>query len=73
MAERPQLYKHFGPELIQAMIAFMVEQLNLVRSFHELQQLTEPQVEATIQNKFNELTADLELPSPWPLGPKKGV
>lgn len=60
MAHRPELYGHFGPELIHALVILVVEQLNTVRSFHELQSITMQQVEAALQTKFDELTAALE-------------
>lgn len=61
---RPELYKCFGPEMIHALVILVVEQLNMVRSFHELQQITIQQVETALQLKFDELTANLnpELP-----------
>lgn len=56
---RPQLYNHFGPEMIHAIVILIVEQLNVLRSAAGLPDITKAQVETALKTKFDELTDEL--------------
>ena len=58
---RPQIYEHFGPEMIHAMVILIVEQFNVLRVKAGMPEITKTQVENQLKTKFDELTADLDL------------
>lgn len=58
---RPQLYNHFGPEMIHAIVILIVEQLNVLRNKAGLPDITKAQVETALKVKFDELTDELNV------------
>jgi len=54
--QRPQLYDHFGPELLHAIVVLLVEQLNVLRKKAGLKSINTEQVQTTLKTKFDELT-----------------
>jgi len=58
---RPQVYEHFGPEMIHAMVILIVEQFNVMRVKAGLPEITKVQVETALKTKFDELTAELDF------------
>lgn len=56
---RPELYLHFGPEMIHAIVILLVEQLNVLRSAAGLPDITKAKVETALKTKFDELTNEL--------------
>ncbi len=56
---RPQIYEHFGPEMIHAIVILIVEQFNVLNVKAGLPQITKDQVETALKTKFDELTVEL--------------
>ena len=56
---RPELYLHFGPEMVHAIVILIVEQLNVLRNKAGLPDITKAQVETALKAKFDELTDEL--------------
>lgn len=61
---RPQIYEHFGPEMIHAIVILIVEQFNVLRVKAGMPEITKRQVESALKTKFDELTADLDFTKP---------
>ncbi|OGN96286.1 MAG: hypothetical protein A2Y89_02680 [Chloroflexi bacterium RBG_13_51_18] len=58
---RPQVYEHFGPEMIHAIVILIVEQLNVLRAKAGMPVITKEQVETALKTRFDELTADIDF------------
>ena len=58
---RPQVYEHFGPEMIHAIVILIIEQFNALRAKAGMPVITKAQVEKQVKDKFDELTADLDF------------
>lgn len=56
---RPQIYEHFGPEMIHAIVLLIVEQFNALQTKAGLPKITKAQVETALKTKFDELTTEL--------------
>lgn len=56
---RQQVYEHFGPEMIHAMVILIVEQINILRVKAGLPEITKDQVQAKLKTEFDRLTMEL--------------
>lgn len=56
---RPQVYEHFGPEMIHAIVILIVEQFNVLRVKAGMPQITKDQVQAALKAEFDRLTTEL--------------
>ncbi len=55
MAAREELYRAFGPKLIEANSMLILEQLNVLRMKANLPQLTMPQYIDALKNKLDSI------------------
>ena len=52
---REELYKHFGPKLIEAVVLVVKDEINLLRTEHSLPERTNEQIVGAIGNKLNSI------------------
>ena len=50
---REELYEHFGPKLIEAVVLVVKDEINLLRTQHGLSDRTNEQIIGAIGNKLN--------------------
>ena len=55
MGARDQLYRAFGPKLIEALARVIVDEINILRNQHGLTSRTKEQVVNAITNKYQEI------------------
>lgn len=53
---RQELYKRFGPQLIEAIVIVLKEEINKLRKDASLSEYTDSQLMTTIENKLNGLS-----------------
>jgi hypothetical protein len=53
---RDELYKMFGPVLIEAIVLIIKDEINILRSQHGLPERTNQQIVDVIENKISKLS-----------------
>lgn len=56
MIARDELYRKFGPILIEALVLIIKDEINLLRTEHGLSERTNQQLMDAIENKLNNLS-----------------
>jgi hypothetical protein len=56
MIDRDQLYKKFGPVLVEAIVLIIKDEINILREEHGLEPRTNQQLINTIKNKLDSLS-----------------
>ena len=52
---REELYKYFGPKLIEAVVLVVKDEINLLRTQHGLSDRTNEQIIGAIENKLDNI------------------
>ena len=55
MTTRDEIYKHFGPLLVEAIVLITMEEINILRVKAELSKRTHSQLMNTLKNKLSQL------------------
>lgn len=56
--ERPETYKRFGPEMINAMARVLVEKINILNLNAGLPTINMQELEKTLRDTFDQLTTE---------------
>ncbi len=56
MTARDDLYKQFGPKLMEALALVIMDEINLVRAQHALPDRTASEIVTAIENKLGPIT-----------------
>lgn len=56
MSDREELYRKFGPLLLEAMLLVIVEQINVLRDEQGMPEITEQDLIDSLNNHLSELT-----------------
>ncbi len=55
MPERDELYRHFGPILLEAMVLVLLNQINILRHQQGMPKITEQDLIDSLNNHLSEL------------------
>ncbi len=55
MAERDELYKQFGPILLEAQVLVLLEQINILRNNQGMPEITEQDLIDSLNNHLSEI------------------
>jgi len=55
MAQRDELFRHFGPILLEAMVLVLLEQINVLRENQGMPEITEQELIDSLNNHLGEL------------------
>lgn len=56
MPEREEIYRKFGPLLLEAMILVLLEQINVLRNEQGMPEITEQDLVDSLENHLSELS-----------------